>query len=306
MKKLTAILATIIVICMLFVACGKQAVHSGYEGKDDYYSYKPEEAEPAGVPNPSESPSDESYQNIVQNTIEGQMLIYTVDMSIITEKYDQDYASIKMKLSQLGGYVYTEYSSGAKEADDLRYVSMVLKIPVENLDTFVNGVDSEMKVTSKRINVEDTTETYYDISNRIELLEARYRKMEEYLRTATEMQDIITIEQEMSDIIYQLEYLKGNKKGIENKVRYSTVNITLNEARSSVINAYNEKTIWDRMANGISTTFNDMVGYMGDILVLFVSSLPVLGLIAVIAIIIIVIVKLVSRRKRKNQNIPAV
>ena len=56
------------------------------------------------------------------------------------------------------------------------------------------------------------------------------------------------------------------------------------------------------MANGISSTFNDMVDYMGDILVLFVSSLPVLGLIAVIAIIIIVIVKIISRRKSRKQN----
>ncbi len=298
MKKLSGIVAVIIVICILFAACGKQADHIGYEGKEDYYS--PEE-EPQPMPAPTDSEA-ESYQNIVQNTVEGQMLIYMVDMSIITEEYDQDYASIKMKLSKLGGYVYTEYSSGTKGSDDLRYVSLVLKIPVENLDEFVNGVDKEMKVTSKRINVEDTTDQYYDIASRIDLLETRYKKMEEYLKTATEMQDIITIEEEMSNIIYQLENLKGEKKGIENKVRFSTVNITLNEAKSSAINAYDEKTIWDRMANGISSTFNDMVDYMGDILVLFVSSLPVLGLIAVIAIIIIVIVKIISRRKTKKQN----
>lgn len=298
MKKLSGIVAVIIVICILFAACGKQLDHIGYEGKEDYLS---PEAEPQPMPAPTDS-EEESYQNIVQNTVEGQMLIYMVDMSIITEEYDQDYASIKMKLSKLGGYVYTEYSSGTKGSDDLRYVSLVLKIPVENLDEFVNGVDKEMKVTSKRINVEDTTDQYYDIASRIDLLETRYRKMEEYLKTATEMQDIITIEEEMSNIIYQLENLKGEKKGIENKVRFSTVNITLNEAKSSAINAYDEKTIWDRMANGISSTFNDMVDYMGDILVLFVSSLPVLGLIAVIAIIIIVIVKIISRRKSKKQN----
>ncbi|MBR0437672.1 MAG: DUF4349 domain-containing protein [Clostridia bacterium] len=298
MKKLSGIVAVIIVICILFAACGKQLDHIGYEGKEDYHS---PEAEPQPMPAPTDS-EEESYQNIVQNTVEGQMLIYMVDMSIITEEYDKDYASIKMKLSKLGGYVYTEYSSGTKGSDDLRYVSLVLKIPVENLDEFVNGVDKEMKVTSKRINVEDTTDQYYDIASRIDLLETRYRKMEEYLKTATEMQDIITIEEEMSNIIYQLENLKGEKKGIENKVRFSTVNITLNEAKSSAINAYDEKTIWDRMANGISSTFNDMVDYMGDILVLFVSSLPVLGLIAVIAIIIIVIVKIISRRKSKKQN----
>ena len=298
MKKLSGIVAVIIVICILFAACGKQLDHIGYEGKEDYHS---PEAEPQPMPAPTDSEED-SYQNIVQNTVEGQMLIYMVDMSIITEEYDKDYASIKMKLSKLGGYVYTEYSSGTKGSDDLRYVSLVLKIPVENLDEFVNGVDKEMKVTSKRINVEDTTDQYYDIASRIDLLETRYRKMEEYLKTATEMQDIITIEEEMSNIIYQLENLKGEKKGIENKVRFSTVNITLNEAKSSAINAYDEKTIWDRMANGISSTFNDMVDYMGDILVLFVSSLPVLGLIAVIAIIIIVIVKIISRRKSKKQN----
>ena len=298
MKKLSGIVAVIIVICILFAACGKQSDHIGYEGKEDYLS---PEAEPQPMPAPTDS-EEESYQNIVQNTVEGQMLIYMVDMSIITEEYDQDYASIKMKLSKLGGYVYTEYSSGTKGSDDLRYVSLVLKIPVENLDEFVNGVDKEMKVTSKRINVEDTTDQYYDIASRIDLLETRYRKMEEYLKTATEMQDIITIEEEMSNIIYQLENLKGEKKGIENKVRFSTVNITLNEAKSSAINAYDEKTIWDRMANGISSTFNDMVDYMGDIPVLFVSSLPVLGLIAVIAIIIIVIVKIISRRKSKKQN----
>ena len=53
--------------------------------------------------------------------------------------------------------------------------------------------------------MEDVSEQYYDTESRISFLELRYAKLEEHLKQAEKMEDIITLEKEMAQILTDLD-----------------------------------------------------------------------------------------------------
>ena len=152
------------------------------------------------------------------------------------------------------------------------------------------------------MDVEDTTDYYYDTESRIELLETRYAKLEEYLRSASSMEDIITLESEMSDILYQLDELKGAKRSLDNQIAYSTVNIDLEEIVKASSVSYESGGLGERMKNGIVATFRGVVSFLENLLVFLVAALPVFALLGVLALIVLLIVKACIRAGKKRRQ----
>ena len=298
MKRIISFLAVMLLSFSLFSACTT---------KSSEYFTTPEEnfdlESQSGTDSDSASEGNIN-QILVSGTDTEQKLIYHVSLSIRTNKYNENYTWIIQKLSEYGGYIYNEYTYGLEPEtsnDSGRSASLTLKIPVEQLEQFLSDIESKGNVVSKQMDVEDTTEHYYDVEARIELLEARYARMEEYLNSATSIDDIIALETEMSDILYQLDELKGEKRGLDNQVSYSTVKIELNEIVNAADVSYQSDGLWDRIKNGLLITSRGVIHFLEDFFVYLVAALPILLMLSCFAGIIYLIVKtgINASRKRK-------
>ena len=305
-RRLFITISIILSAFLLFTACSKKEDNSysynGYvePGAYEESGYKDEEA----APEPNPAPGSPEHQQIVVDDPAGRKLIYTVSMTINTENYDKDYSLILSRLHEYGGYTYSETSSGTKPVKDTDYgreASFVLKIPVEKLDAYLASIEQETEITRKEISVEDTTERYYDTEHRIALLEDRYERLEKYLDKVETIEDIMAVESEMNDIIYQLDNLRGEVKGMDNLVAYSTVKITLYEKVNIARVPHENPDIFERMGNAITVSFRAVVDLLSGLLVVIAASLPVLGLLAVAGLIIYVIVKVCINISRKRK-----
>ena len=70
-------------------------------------------------------------------------LIKTVDMHVETQQYDQLLAAIDGQVKDLGGYIEnmnTYNGSAYYNRNPIRNADMTIRIPKENLDTFLNKV----------------------------------------------------------------------------------------------------------------------------------------------------------------------
>jgi len=179
-------------------------------------------------------------------------------------------------------------------------------VPIENLEQFLAMIEDGSNVISRQMDVYDTTEYYFDTESRIELLETRYDKLNGYLQEATSMEDIITLEQEMSDILYQLDELKGTKRGLDDKVAYSTVEIELYEVVNASDVEYKSENLGTRIKNALTVTFRGVLSFLEGLLVVLIAALPVLAVLGGIAIVVVVIVKqsirISRKRKARKQN----
>lgn len=196
-----------------------------------------------------------------------QKLIYIGEMEIESEQFEADYAALKEQVSALGGYLAGETLSGTAPVaygDAGRYGQLVARIPTEHFQTFLDDADSRMNVVRRQVDVQDVTEYYYDNEARIELLETRYAKLEEHLRAAEKMEDIIALEQEMSEILSELDALKGTRRHLDHQVEYSTLTIEISEVVRSSGVATSKEGVGSRMGEAFNGTLRAIGVFFED------------------------------------------
>lgn len=310
MKKILAICMAVLMLVCGMVSCGasKENSTADYDYLTEEEKY--EEIVTEDAMSEEEAGGSATDTNILVSGVDtDRKLIYSVFLEISSQQYDADRAMIMQSLNQYGGYISSEYTYGTKpenSGDDGRNSSLCLRVPIENLEQFLAMIEDGSNVISRQMDVYDTTEYYFDTESRIELLETRYDKLNGYLQEATSMEDIITLEQEMSDILYQLDELKGTKRGLDDKVAYSTVEIELYEVVNASDVEYKSENLGTRIKNALTVTFRGVLSFLEGLLVVLIAALPVLAVLGGIAIVVVVIVKqsirISRKRKARKQN----
>ena len=115
------------------------------------------------------------------------------------------------------------------------------------------------------------------------------------MKKAEDVSDLIEIEAQLSDTIYQIESYTAKKNTFDNLVSYSTVNIELNEV--SVV-TYKTETFWDRLLATIGNSLRDFADFLEDLLLGIIYLLPFA---LVLFLIAIPVVKGVKRKRAKKQ-----
>ena len=162
-------------------------------------------------------------------------LIVTVDIRINSKDVEKSYKSIEKKIKEYNGYFDNIESSKN------RYY-LTVRIPKENLYSFINFVEETENIENKNINTQDVTDTYYDSENRIKNREVLLEKLRNYLREARSIDEILKVEDRINTLTYEIETMKGNFENLKSSIDYSkiTLNISNREAMKSNTNIYNK------------------------------------------------------------------
>lgn len=233
---------------------------------------------------------------------DGSKLVQTRDISMRTTEFDKDYGKIKSLLKSVDGYIEHESMSGtAPESvyDPGRYSYIIMRVPVDRYDSFVDSLTQIGVIDSMEINTQDYSDTYYDTESRIELLEERKERLMKHLDEATKMEDIITLEDEISDVIYQLDELKGQQRNMDNMVEYATVSLSITEYQLADDAEPKDDFTLDP-GNAFNTTLKGMGDFFRVFGVMLAAAAPVLILIAIVIVVVLVIVHAVRKASAKK------
>ncbi len=319
MKKLGIILLVVILAVGMLSACAagnsSEAVRqdTGAVAEGEYGVAPPEAA--AEAPAPAEgAPQDTSgdqwgITNLenenVSLTDSDRKLVYTSDFTINTAEFDADYQKIKDLLSANQGYIESESSSGQKPTTENtagRTSSFVLRVPVANYDNFINGITAIGKLQSKNLYAQDISSNYYDNEARIAVLEERKTKLEEYLRSATNIEDQIVIEQELSDVLYQLDELKGTKRGMDQQVEYASVTVYLYETPEAADLGNADASVSERASNAFSMSMIGVGKFFNEFAVFMAGAFPVIILLLVIFVAVFAVMYGIRRLNKKIKS----
>ena len=177
------------------------------------------------------------------------------------------------------------------------------RIPTERFQAFLDDAGSRMDIVRRHVDVQDITEYYYDNEARIALLETRYAKLEEHLRSAERMEDIIALEQEMSEILSELDELKGTRRHLDHQVAYSTLTIEVREVVRSSGVAASRKGVGSRMGEAFNGTLRAIGVFFENAAVFLVGALPLLLILAVIALAVLLCMR--AGKKRRAKKLPS-
>lgn len=245
--------------------------------------------------------TEQSFDNNTENVASSQKLIKTVDMDIDTENFDSTVDSIYEAVESTGGYI--EYSdvwdTSYGGSDTLMTGTFAIRVPADKLEQFDSTVSGLATVSRRSEQVEDVTLNYVDTQSKIEALETEQARLLELLEIAQNLEEVLTIEDRLSDVRYELESYESRIRTLDNQIAYSTFNIRVNEVERESGAKEDEGMIGEAFRKFGDSLYG--VGmFLRGLIVGFIGSLPWL---VPIAAIVFFFVRHVRKKKAKKLGI---
>ena len=236
---------------------------------------------------------------------ENRKWIITVYMSAETEDLDAMTAALDERITALNGYVEDQhiYNGSAYATRRYRSANLTIRIPAESVDKFTEQVSGIANVISQEKNLEDVTLSYVATESRMTALQTEEARLLELLAQAETMADLLEIEARLSDVRYELERYSSQLRLYDNQVDYATIYLFINEVQEYTPVA--EKTVWERIRDGFSSSVKGLKKNIVDTLVWILANSPYLLVWGIVIAAACIVVRKVRRSRKAKMSAAA-
>ena len=161
---------------------------------------------------------------------ENSKIIYTANLTLESKDYDAARTALDAALAEAGGYM--ESSDEYANSGSRRSLSLTLRVPQENYESFLAAVAATGNVTYKSQQAEDVTTQKMDIESRLDSLKEQRARLQELKASADNLADLLQIESSLSDVQYQLESYQSQLDWYSRQVECCTVYLSLEEVQT--------------------------------------------------------------------------
>lgn len=246
-----------------------------------------------------------SAEDISQTQASNQKLIRTVSMDVETKEFDSLMSAIQDKTGELGGYIENMDSyNGSRYSGNhnVRNATLQVRIPQNKLDLFLSTVSDEANVVRRSENVTNVTLNYLDIQSHKESLQIEQERLLVLLERAEILEDIITLENRLSNVRYEIESMEKRLRSFDNQVEYSTVNLTVREVQELTVVVEEEETTWQRISRGFRESLADIGNGFTEFFIWFVVTAPYLVIWGIVIVAVVLFIKWRIRCSRKKRE----
>ena len=225
-------------------------------------------------------------------------IIRNARLSLVVQDIDEAVGQLQEETGRMNGYVsaldiYTI-------SDDRRAGNITLRIPEERFDQALETFKAMGRTRNEQFDTDDVTRQYIDMEARIANLEAQEQRLRELLEIAETVEDILKVEAELSRIRGNLEAMQGDFKYLQERVRYSTFQIRLEERDPRTQVVTDGGGSWERLGDLFMLNVNRLVQGVFDFIIWFIGSLPIL--IPLGGLVFLGWKLIVHRRQRKRKK----
>lgn len=322
MKKRSVIIIPVMLLCMsVLSSCGGSSTSSGssYDA-DSVVTSESAMADSYGMAEknfsadvyddmeyeeamPEEPVSGAEDVEVKESAASDRKLIRTVYLNVETYDFDELTTLIASKVSALGGYIENSSVDGNISSSS-RSADYTLRIPKANADSFITSIDDQSNVTHRSENMEDVTLQYVDIRSRKESLQTEYRRLEELLAQAEDVEELIYIESRMSEVRYEIESIESQLRTYDNQVDYTTIHLTVYEVMEYTEPEPVDDSVGARISRGYKKAFENISTFLQDLLVAIAVAIPYLIIIAILILIMAAIIMIIVKLSEKIKNNP--
>ena len=236
---------------------------------------------------------------------ENAKLIRRASARLQTDDFSAAEAALNALVAEQGGY----YESAAVEGggyydrNAARYGSYVIRVPKQAYDTFLSGVDGVGYVVSLNQSSEEIGEVYFDTEARLRTQQTKQTRLLALLEQAATMEDIIDLENALSEVEYQIEQYSTELRRYDSLVDYATIGVELYEVRRLSDGAGTA----DRLGTRISTALSEGAQGAGEALgnVIVWCAYHLIALLVLAAAAAVVLAVCLRRRKKRAAPPPA-
>ena len=290
LRKMLALVLPIVLLLLLYTGCASKGM-GDFSGGSSY-----DKGEML-------APGEGIYGPNTENAVGApyQKLIRKMRMEAETEDLDAILPEINGRIARLGGYVESRdvYNGGVNSYRN-RYASMVIRIPVEHMDEFVQQIEGISNVVSSNESADDVTLSYIATQSRITALETEQTRLLELLEMAKNLDEVLTIESRLTNVRTELEEVTSQLRLYDNLIDYGTISLSLQEVKTFTVIEKEEETVWQRIKTGFTTNLDNMWTGLVNLFVGLVVALPYLIPLAVIVVVLVLVIRRSNRNARRK------
>lgn len=300
-KRFLSIVFSLIIILSMATGCSSKSStmdiqlsnDSKYQTSEDYAGIAPDEMFTNDPKNKELSP------------LEPTKVIVRFYLDMQTIEFDKSVNNLENLISKYEGYVENSSINLGSYYDQSNYRSAnyTIRIPKTNVNKFMNETGSIGKVNTQEESKEDVTMHYRDTESRLNVLNIKEERILELLKKAEKMEDIIALENSLSDLIYQKENLTGVLKDLDNKVDFSTVTIYLREVQKINVKDDANTSFGQRITNAFSNSLHYFKIGFENFIIQLIYALPALIVLTILVYGIYKVTHIYNRKKKSNKDI---
>lgn len=226
-------------------------------------------------------------------------IIKTVDLRIQTKEYDTYIAALNSNVTSNGGYVESSESDMGGYYDSNRYSTYTVRIPSDRLNDFLLSAGENGKIVNKSESQKNVTLDYVDLESRISAYKTERETLTSLLEKAASLENVLSIQERLSEVNYEIESYTAQLRVLENRVSYSTVTMHISEVERV---SDDKPTLWSRIKDRFADNLDDLFDGLGDMVVDIIGGLPIILPVAVIGIAVILIIKKIIKKRRANKQ----
>ena len=272
-----------------------------YEDEGDYYEETTQvasrDADLSGDQDESSKGAIGKDSNVKLNT---DMLVYRGNINIETKEFDAEKQKIKDYVAEKGGIIEEENSvSGSYYNTSRKSYSATIRIPSEQFNDMMGGIEGFGNVVSSSSSVENMSKQYEYNNRQLDILKAKQDAYITALASITDPVDMANVEASLAEIQQQILYISQQQADIETDVAYSYIYVNITE----VVNYTTPEPEYEK---GFLGTMKEAFDEMGDkafnffvsgLLYFFISNLPILIFWGIVIAIIVFIIRLIIKKR---------
>ena len=227
-------------------------------------------------------------------------LIRRATLELQTLNFDEAREALDALKDQCGGYYEDASVSGgdynAKNGN--RYASYTVRVPKERYNAFISAAGELAHLVNIDERQQDVGETYYDTELRLETQRTKYERLLALLDKADQMEDIISLENAISDTQYLIDQYSAELRKYDSLVDYSSIEIYLREVVAITDQPGEAESFGARLGKALSSGFTSFGRTMGDLAVW--SAYNLIGIVLILAVAGTTVTIVIKKRKKFN------
>ena len=236
-------------------------------------------------------------------------LIYSASATVETTEFDGTIEKLSALVEQYGGFVESSsvngsnYYTQSRGYSSTRCASYVIRVPSDKFSALMGSLSTLGNVPYSHTYTENITAQYYDTDARLTAYQVQEARLLEMMEAAKTVEDLIAIEEKLTELRYQIESLQSTLKNWDRQVAYSTLDLEVQEVIEYTPESrmsYGQELAL-ALTNGLKRTGE----FFKDLLLAIVGALPALVILAVVLAILIPVWKKRRKARKARKNPPA-
>lgn len=319
MKRLCLVLVSILLIGLTFFGCASssrsdsvypQTNTGGAANKQESMDYV---AAPSSAPATEAEYGSDAGKGLPQpGALPNQKMIWNGELQLESTDYEAAMEGLYALIEETGSYIQSSSVTGEGRLSSgnqrLRNARLTVRVPSENFSLFIQSSGQVATLLQSTTYAQDVSDSYFDTEARLKVLRIKEERLIEMLAMASDkeyasqLQYILQIESELSNVRYEIESLTGTLRRYDSLIAYSTLEVYLSEVEVLSATPGSPASLGDRIASRFRSSLNFLREAAESLIIWFIGYLPILIPAGLIVAITAGIVKKSARRNTKKRS----